>query len=695
MKTSRIFPQLFNRTLSHVLGSAGVLVAALFFALSPARAATPPTGFVLEVEMADPKGGSVQLFANTGYGYNQHDSATASLPPGDNLTVLRFNLPAAPIKHLRLDPALGEATVRIGQWRLLTSDGRLLVRFGPEHLRPMFDIRSLTLENGIATVHTGSTDPMLLVDEPLHALTHRELGRRSLGTTDVVASGAALALALLIGFLAALRTATGRWARPALLCFAGVFLVVLGSRLYWLSQFSRPMPFWDEWESDALYLLIPFQGGFLDWQALVIPQSEHRIVVTRFITLLGTLLNGEWDPRLGMVAGSAMLAATLGLAAAVALQAGRWIGAAAAVAIAATAVLPFDQSNLLWGGQSQMYALNFLAACVLIIAASSHRTSVTWMAGLCAGAASLGTMGAGFVAPGIAAGICFVRISLAVERRHGLGILMLAFVAATVAGLLWREASHWHEPTYAHSWGEFWTAFKAFAAWPLPGHTGTLVVAWLPWIVLATMLFARRVSGPPAWVGFGLGAWALVAAIGLAHGRPQLALPMDSKYFTALSFAALASVLATAALLEYLTSVWARLMLIAATAAVVAGMIVSGFSGIAAARQHHWYWDQQDPLVYGFLAGTDRAALLNAGPSHAPYWNAAELAERLDSPLLQPLLPAELRARLNHRPGVHFDPNPGPLTRAALGAMKVWWLISAAGLAALAAALLRRPRPQP
>jgi hypothetical protein len=281
------------------------------------------------------------------------------------------------------------------------------------------------------------------------------------------------------------------------------------------------------------------------------------------------------------------------------------------------------------------------------------------------------------------------------EHRRGLIALFAVFAAVAAAGLFWREASHWHQPTYAHGWSEFWTAFKSFAAWPLPGHLATLIVAWLPWTVLAALTIMRRVTGPLPWIVFGLGAWALVAAIGLAHGRPHLASPIDSKYFTALSFGAIASVLATIALVGSLTKAWLRLTFVATTAAVVTALIVSGVTGVGAASQHHWYWSEQDPLVFGYLAGTDRAALLDAGPSHTPYWNAAELAERLDSPLLQPVLPADLRAQLNQRPGVHFDPTPGPLTGAALGAMKLWWLLAAAGVAGLAAASLSRTQARP
>lgn len=678
---------------------AGILhVLRWVFALSLAayaHAAEASKGFVLEIDVADARGGVVQLFYNTGYGYNQHDSLTAQLPAGDTLQTLKFQLPAAPIKHLRLDPSTGETTIRMGEWRLLTGDGRLLKRIGPERVRPMFDIKSIARENGVSVIHTGSTDPMLMLDEPtLHPLTHEALGRRSVGRAEVLAVGFVLFAALLFAVSGAFRAAAvgapgskpTRF-RPEWLCFAGVFLVVFGARLYWLAQYSRAMPFWDEWESDALYLLMPLSGGFLDWQALVIPQSEHRIVITRFITLVGSWLNGEWDPRIGMVAGAAMISAATALAAVTVMSAGRWIGGLAVIVMAAMMSLPFDQANILWGGQSQMYALNLLGLCTLLLAAAPKPDLVTGLAALAAGTLSLATMGAGFVAPAVAGGICALRFMLEPERRRGIAALFGIFVVVAVAGVLWREASHWHAGGYARTWAAFWKAFKGFAAWPLPGHGGTLVVLWLPWLAISMLAVLRKATGTLVWLAAGLGAWALLAAVGLAHGRPELAWPIDSKYFTALSFGTLASVLSTAALLQSLSRVWPKVVFATASLAAVVALLASGERGKGGAAQHHYHWTEQDPLVHRFLATGDRALMQDVGAINAPYWNSAELAQRLESPLLQPLLPAELRKSLNQRPGMKLDDSPGPLTVAMFTAFETTGVFILAGFAGLVIAL--------
>ena len=83
-------------------------------------------GLILEVEAANPNGGGMQLFYDVGQPGSEHDSVRLPLPPGEALQVLRFPLPAEPIKLLRLDPADGPCVVHIGQMRLLADDGTLL-----------------------------------------------------------------------------------------------------------------------------------------------------------------------------------------------------------------------------------------------------------------------------------------------------------------------------------------------------------------------------------------------------------------------------------------------------------------------------------------------------------------------------------------------------------------------------------------
>ena len=55
--------------------------------------------------------------------------------------------------------------------------------------------------------------------------------------------------------------------------------------------------------------------------------------------------------------------------------------------------------------------------------------------------------------------------------------------------------------------------------------------------------------------------------------------------------------------------------------------------------------------VRQFLRTDDSQALARQSSSELPYWNGAELGAQLDSPLMQPWLPAALRQNLSARAG--------------------------------------------
>jgi hypothetical protein len=102
------------------------------------------------------------------------------------------------------------------------------------------------------------------------------------------------------------------------------------------------------------------------------------------------------------------------------------------------------------------------------------------------------------------------------------------------------------------------------------------------------------------------------------------------------------------------------------------------------------YWQQQssyDDLIRPYLRTGNRALLYDLPPARLPYWNGAELAAQLDSPLMQPWLPAVLRQSLVDRPGSGFRgaQEPGGVTMACRALMKAGVYLAAAGLILLAA----------
>lgn len=675
-------------------------VAATSAVANPTTSA-PTSGFFLEIEAANPQGGTGHLFYDVGQWYNGRHSVRVEMPPGTSLQTYRFAIPPRPIKHLRFDPADGAAVVFIGQMRLLTAEGRLLATAGPERLVSMNAIDRLSIENGVARVETSSNDPMLLIAAPMHEQTVRALGRATVGPATLFLLAGLVAALAAVSFFAALRSVTtpvaaGTFLRQRihlLTVFAGTFLLMLGARLSWLKSYSRPMPFWDEWKAGAIDLIIPLRGGFLDWEALFIPQSEHRILITRLVTLVGSLCNGEWDPRVGMTVSAFFFAGALALVCTGVARTGTRTACFLAIVLAGWNCLPFDPNNLLWGDQSQMYALNFFAVCVLCIASTEHPRFSTVLAAGAASALSLVTMGAGFVAPGVGALLCLWRYAKGRRLPDQAGsdsgrlvVMGMVFAVAAGAGLFLYRQAPFQSDTYARTATAFLHALKGRAAWPFPPHAWLVWVVWFPWITTCVLALRDRQAAPHTFFALSLGAWTLVGLAGLAHGRPTDLPPFDSKYYTLMSFAVVVSTLAAATLSLQRSRPWILTWVCLACAlATTVAMVPVGRRGIHESYGQFLSRSAHDNVVRPFLASGDPTTLRATPFYQLPYWNGAELADLLDTPLLQPWLPAVLRNALAQRPGstLQAGQTPGPVTLAARTLMKCGLGLAVAGAGAL------------
>ncbi len=669
-------------------------LAILLFSVSGAvRGATP--GFVLEVEMANPGGGSAALFYDIGQWYNQRDVSRLDIPAGSELHAYRFAIPPAPIRRLRFDLTDRAGLVMIGRFRLMNANGDVLDDFGPEFARPMHSIEGYTISNGVALVKAGSGNPMLLIDRLLQPKTEAALDRALIGAPTLMLLAIAVAGAMVYSVAVALRSMPDR--RLAGCFFSGAFLVVLGIRLAWIGAYGSPMPYWDEWEMDGVGLLMPLRGHFLDWGALLVPQSEHRTLVSRLIVLVGSLLDGEWDPRVAMVAGAVMYAVSTALVCALAAGLRLRLAILAVAAVVVLAVFPFDPRNLLCGDQCQMYALNLMAIVVLCLSVAQPSRAIIAAAAL-ASAVSLFTMASGCVAPLLAAGIVFARAPRMHEgRRRGL-ILGAVFLCAGVAGLMLYRAAPFQAPAYAHTLRNFSVAFVERLSWPLTPGAGHIVLLWLPWLMFAgSLLPPRRSLGPMDGFLLCLGVWVIANAAALAHGRPSDHWPFDNKYYTSMLLVAVCAVLSLLQLAaSRRTAVFALVGLFSATPAAIA--IGSMFAKSPEAA--HSYWRQESAygdVIRPYLRTGNRSLLYDLDPSRLPYWNGAELAAQLDSPLMQPWLPAALRQRLSLRPGttIHGDQAPGPLTMICLSAMKAGPFLALAGVCLIAVGVVVGTRRQP
>lgn len=647
-----------------------------------------PRHFVLELDVAIERGGTVGVRFDFGRGIANEAAAAATVPAGTVPTTVRLQLPNRTIRGARLDPATDDSPVLIAAMRVLTDRGELLGQLDPARLRPMQQIQTIEPVGEGARVRptAKASEPMLRLDlSPVQKRMHEAMGRRLVSPGALVGLGVVVAAMLVAAVVAAWRAGGDR---RAWLAGGAVFCVVFGVRLVWLNLHARPVPFWDEWEGDVLYLLIPFAGGFLDWGTLVMPQWEHRILLTRTLTLGGTVLNGEWDPRVAMTAAAAMYAAAIGLVGTILVAGGSRIGAAVAAAVAVFAALPYDFNNLLWGGQTQMYGLVLLAVSTLVLAAAPRITWAVRLGALVGGTLSLFTMGAGPVAPGCAVGICLVRAWFEPERCRALLSLAALFFVPALIGVFLHVSSPAHVPLYATTFAQFRRAFVGVLAWPLHPHMVWATVIWLPSVVHGVLLLRRREGTTLDWFAVGLAGWGLVNAIALGYARQYEGPPFDSRFFTPIAIGVLGSCCSSVALLRRARSTRARGFVAAGLGLVVAGLVGNGTKGIAGARESGVTRGDMDQRIRIFLATGNRAPLMEKPPNHS----GADVADRLESPLFQRVMPAAYRRALATARGAQAESRveAGPVTFLARTLMQLGPVVASLGVVGFAYALWHR-----
>jgi hypothetical protein len=269
--------------------------------------------------------------------------------------------------------------------------------------------------------------------------------------------------------------------------------LVFSMRAWLIRAGGSPLPFWDQWDGEALGLYLPWLQGKLGPADLLAAHNEHRIVLTRLADLVLYFLNGGWNCWQQM-----LLNAALHAMAAAALAAGFWhsLGERSRVAllagIAVLFVVPCGWQNALWGFQSQVYFASLLAlAAIFGLLADSRRG----MRSLGGAAAVLGLFanGSGVLAP-IAVLVALVVASFCAPsgRREWASAAGIAAIAGI--GLLLRVDPEYHARLHAATFAQFGLTFARCLSWPHVDSGGWWLLLQAPVAVLVFQRWRRRTA---------------------------------------------------------------------------------------------------------------------------------------------------------------------------------------------------------
>lgn len=495
--------------------------------------------------------------------------------------------------------------------------------------------------------------------------------------------------------------ANGRW---LLLAACGAGLLTFGCRLWIAEGHVSWSPYADQWTAEITGMIGPLVHGTLGWRELFAGNNEHRVVLTRALSLAVVLANGAWDNRALVVANYALESLTVAWVCAVAWSVLGW---ARGSYVCAAALLPMflvcDWEALVSSNQAQFVFMATGSVVALSLAQGySLRTLGSWGA-LAVALLTLGSMASGFLtAAALAATGALVAFA---EGRRLRSVAGFGAACAGIAALGWLTrvrftALHF---LYARDPADWLRAFLSYAAWPLaPGVLGFLAL-WLPWFVLLYRTLRHRRVQPLAPFALGLGLWDLLQSCALAWTRSGFSGLVSSRYTEFLAWGTVANAVAMVLIFSGAHRGGGRRAASLAAMAVWLAL-VGGSEAWRSAAVYRPYFDsfraetlEHERTLGTFMRTGDASVVESLSFPRIPMYSGELIVSILRDPQVVALLPGPLRRDQvrDREPQLLAAVQDGPLSLAAVRAEECGPGIAAAAVAVIAAALLLARRAEP
>ena len=447
------------------------------------------------------------------------------------------------------------------------------------------------------------------------------------------------------------------WRRNALWLTA-LFLTVFFAKLLLMRDNPVTAPFWDQWDAEARWLYIPFNHCELSWRQMVSLHNEHRIFFTRLLVLDLLVVNGQWDPLVQQVVNAGIHAFTGAMLAAIFWLANQRRRLDLFVFVGAVIfAMPFAWENILFGFQSAFYFLLLFSVFALWLVPESPVGSTPWFLGWSCAVCALFTSAGGVITAVALGGATLLRIAGSQQRWRDVLINIAAAAGVTAAGLaLASPPIAQHEYLRAKTVGEFSTALWHNLAWPWILDSRMAFLTWMPvCVLLVSVAWRRGRTTTLERLALVLGAWVLLNAAALAYGRGAGGAYPATRYMDFLSLGVAANAGALIAILNRVTAVMARRVMLAASTAWFAFAIFGVDRLVTRAQGDLAGWR---PLFANHAANVRRYVITDDLQDFAsklplsdiPYPDPQSLAVTLRDPFIRNILPRAVRAPIHLEP---------------------------------------------
>ena len=347
-----------------------------------------------------------------------------------------------------------------------------------------------------------------------------------------------------------------------------IALAIFAVRIWLINQFGSSVPYWDQWDAEALYTFIPWFDGNLVINHLIAPHNEHRLFFTRILSLGLLILNdNQWDPLVQMVfcAGLAVLNVVVQ-----ALILKRLLGERGYNVILFTVALlglvPFAAENIIWGLQINWYLFNLFSLIAFWgILLYKEGTWRWWLGMICAFLTYFNLASGILVAIILLLAKSYQWLVDSKNREQYLLSIVLLLVFIGIEVLLFSDsvghAALRHQAAATHGfWNIFFPLLGKYLAFPFTTLPYMSIMMYLPIILLSLIvIFSRRNPNALEIFSLTLGSWVILQATAIVYGR----LWMDTvafRYMDILALGTIANLLALYALYDLLPKGYNRLI---------------------------------------------------------------------------------------------------------------------------------------
>lgn len=330
-----------------------------------------------------------------------------------------------------------------------------------------------------------------------------------------------------------------------LLLAMGVFLIIFAARLSLINSFSTDVPYWDQWDAEAMNLYIPYFEGKLTWHHWFQPHNEHRITLTRLAMLVLLLANGQWDAQLQMVM-NAIVYSGVGMMLFWVLMPDKAVRIFWGGAVVIIFSLPFGWENTLGGFQLPFYLMMGLSISTLwLLPRATFGTTRWYLGGVCA-LLSLFTLASGFLVCVVVLVIRiveFMRDSLKPRRFDCVPTLVLC-LCIVISGIFLKGHIPDHDVLQAQSIGRFVLASATNLSWPIQDMTFWVLLQWLPFVLYVGACLMKDERSHKMTFVIGLGLLVILQAAATAYARSGGSVTPSSRYTDILSIGVLVNLYA-------------------------------------------------------------------------------------------------------------------------------------------------------